>query len=172
MSKVSAGNTHSIGLLFERYHAELYNFFIKTTGDREASSDLTQTVFYRILRYRKSYKKDQRFRPWMYQIARNVRSDEYKSRQKEGELGSVDEYSVSLKDQRAEQTESSEERIEQLQLAMQYMSEEKKDLITYSILMNLPSEEVAEIFNITPNNARVRLHRALTELKEVYHKIS
>ena len=172
MKNVTSGNTGSLGLLFERYHRELYNFFAKTTGNSEASSDLTQTVFYRILKYKKSYKEGQRFRTWMYQIARNVRTDEFKEDMKSAMNEDISNHNHLIKDHAGEQKRTNEESIELLQLAMVHISEEKRDLITYGILMEMSSEELAEIFNITPNNARVRLHRALLELKGIYQKIN
>lgn len=172
MRNVTSGNTGSLGLLFERYNRELYNFFVKTTRNRALSSDLTQTVFYRILKYKKSYKEGQRFRTWMYQIARNVRTDEFKNNQKEALKEDISEHQHLIKDHMGEQKKNNEESLEQLQLAMTHINEEKRDLITYGILMEMSSEEVAEIFNITPNNARVRLHRAVIELKGIYQKIN
>src|SRR6202049_5331363 len=71
-----AGET--LGVLFERYHAPLYNFYTKLTGDRALSEDLVQEVFLRILRHRQTFRGGTPFRAWIYQIARNARIDHFR----------------------------------------------------------------------------------------------
>ncbi len=50
MLQVRDGAGETLGVLFERYHVPLYNFYTKLTGDRALSEDLVQEVFLRILR--------------------------------------------------------------------------------------------------------------------------
>ena len=49
------------------------------TFDREAAEDLTQNVFLRMIRYRSSYRENQKFQSWIFQVARNVFSDHYQA---------------------------------------------------------------------------------------------
>src|SRR3981081_2837266 len=48
MAQVRSGVGEMLGVLFERYHVPLFNFYLKLTGDRPASEDLVQEVFFRI----------------------------------------------------------------------------------------------------------------------------
>src|SRR5437868_11302933 len=86
MFLVRNGVVEMLGVLFDRYQSPLFNFYCKLTGDRSVSEDLVQDVFYRILKYRKSYQSGMSFRSWMYQIARNVRLDQAKRQKPEAEL--------------------------------------------------------------------------------------
>ena len=52
MLQVRDGAAETLGVLFDRYHSPLYNFYTKLTGDRALSEDLVQEVFLRILRHR------------------------------------------------------------------------------------------------------------------------
>ena len=63
MSQVRSGVGEMLGVLFERYHVPLFNFYLKLTGDRPVSEDLVQEVFFRILKYRHSYRPDTPFAP-------------------------------------------------------------------------------------------------------------
>ena len=45
MLEVRNGTGETLGVLFDRYHAPLYNFYSKLTGDRTLSEDLVQEVF-------------------------------------------------------------------------------------------------------------------------------
>ncbi len=78
MLQVRDGAGETLGVLFDRYHAPLYNFYTKLTGDRTLSEDLVQEVFLRILRHRKTFRTGTPFRAWIYQIARNARIDHFR----------------------------------------------------------------------------------------------
>ncbi|PYY04978.1 MAG: hypothetical protein DMG64_03810, partial [Acidobacteria bacterium] len=75
MLQVREGVGEMLGVLFDRYQSPLFNFYCRLTGDRTASEDLVQDVFFRILKYRQTYRPGTPFRAWMYQIARNARQD-------------------------------------------------------------------------------------------------
>ena len=58
MLAVRDGEIARLGDLFERHHGPLYGFFYRVTGERTLSEDLVQLVFYRILKYRHTYRDD------------------------------------------------------------------------------------------------------------------
>ena len=84
MFQVKDGDLARLGILFERHHKILYNFFLRLTGNREASEDLLQEVFLRMLKYRNTYKGSSEFTTWMFQIARNSRADYFRKKKFEG----------------------------------------------------------------------------------------
>ena len=86
MLEVRNGDARKLGTLFERHHVALFNFYLRMTGDREASEDLVQDVFYRMLRYRHTFRPGTQFRTWMYRIARNARLDYFRKRRREVEV--------------------------------------------------------------------------------------
>ena len=75
MLDVRDGKVERLAVLFERHHVQLFNFFLRLTGQRPASEDLVQEVFVRLLKYRQTYRGEDRFIPWMYRIAHNVHVD-------------------------------------------------------------------------------------------------
>src|SRR6185436_7706375 len=75
MLAVRAGNVASLGVLFDRHHRQLHDFFARMTGSRAAADDLVQDVFLRILKYRQNYRDDSLFKAWLFRIARNAQVD-------------------------------------------------------------------------------------------------
>ena len=65
MSQVSQGDIRQSGLLFERYQTKMYNFYLRNTRDIELSKDLTQQVFIKLIKYRKSYKNQNSYKIWL-----------------------------------------------------------------------------------------------------------
>src|SRR5882757_3418662 len=78
MLAVRAGEIRRLGDLFERYHKPLYGFFVRLTNQPSASEDLVQIVFYRILKYRHTYRDEGKFSAWIYHLARKVSADHFR----------------------------------------------------------------------------------------------
>ncbi len=171
MWKVCNGQVDQLGLLFERYHLKLYNFFLRTTADQELSQDLTQNVFERILKYKKTYKKGASFKSWFYRIARNVKIDHFrKQKMKTSSLEEVyADRNLGLSEKGGQKIEK-DERVRILYESLNQLPEDKREILVLSQLEELEYKEIARIFEITENTARVKVHRALKALKEVFHK--
>src|ERR1700743_2030969 len=103
MLLVKEGHLSELTALFDRYQVSLYNFFLRLTADRAASQDLTQNLFYRVIRYRQSFEPTQgSFRSWIYRMARNVHFDFCRQEQKApGRLGDPEELEEQLADRPA-----------------------------------------------------------------------
>jgi RNA polymerase sigma-70 factor, ECF subfamily len=80
MRAVRAGDLAKLGVLFDRYHAPLFDFLSRMTGNAAAAEDLVQDIFVRILKYRSTYRDDGRFETWLFRIARNARADYFRTR--------------------------------------------------------------------------------------------
>src|SRR5258708_35075895 len=76
MLAVRDGDVERIGVLFDRHHRMLFNFFLRLTANRGLSEDLVQEVFFRMLKYRHTFQAGTNFTAWMYQIARNAQIDQ------------------------------------------------------------------------------------------------
>jgi RNA polymerase sigma factor (sigma-70 family) len=164
MSQVRSGVGEMLGVLFERYELPLFNFFYKLTGNRSASEDLVQEVFLRILKYRHSYRSETGFRAWMYQIARNARVDLLRRRQ-HTEVSWEPEMSPGVvPDDSAQQQQESA----LLYTALQELPEEKREVLVLSRFQDLKYEQIAEIVGCEVSTVKVKVHRALHDLREIY----
>src|SRR5438128_5699321 len=86
MLLVRGGDVARLGVLFDRHHRALFDFFARMTGSRTAAEHLVQDVFFRILKYRETFRDDSRFKAWMFHIARNARADHFRKQQPESVL--------------------------------------------------------------------------------------
>src|SRR3972149_6494265 len=78
MILVRDGDVAKLGLLFERHHGKLFNFLVRITDRRDVGEDLVQDVFFRILKYRHTFRGDAPFTAWMYQLGRNAAADHFR----------------------------------------------------------------------------------------------
>jgi RNA polymerase sigma factor (sigma-70 family) len=171
MLKVKNGDLDKMGLLFERYHRVLYGFLFHNLNHRSASEDLVQTVFYRMLKYKHTFSGEGEFKTWMYHLARNVLNDEFK---KNNRLVYQENF-VELSDKNHSESgfESSFEQNEAneiLQKSLSKLSNEHREVLILSRFQDLSYKEIAEIMDTTEGNIKVKVHRAIKELKNIYLK--
>jgi RNA polymerase sigma-70 factor, ECF subfamily len=166
MSQVRSGVGEMLGVLFERYHVPLFNFYVKLTGDRPVSEDLVQEVFFRILKYRHSYRADTPFRAWMYQIARNARMDWLRKRRPEASW----EPEMSPAVAPVDTAQQSQEAL-LLHSALMRISEDKREVLVLSRFQDLKYEEIAQLLGCEVGTVKTRVHRALQELRQVFHEL-
>ena len=79
MLKVKSGESHTLGLLYERYKKRLFGFFYQMSKDASLSEDLVQNVFIRVMKYKHTYTEESNFLSWIFRIARNVYYDQFKA---------------------------------------------------------------------------------------------
>ena len=172
MLQVKSGQLDQLGLLFERHNRSLYGFFYRLTADINASEDLVQNVFLRIIKYRHTYHGDGKFTTWMYHMARNLFADYYKKQKRMGykeDVETADRYFRN--DVNAESTRIQQEEIDLLQQALNRLPLEKKEILILSKFQDMRYREIADLMNLTESAVKVRIFRALKELREVYEKL-
>jgi RNA polymerase sigma factor (sigma-70 family) len=166
MLEVRNGAGETLGVLFDRYHGPLYNFYAKLTGDRTLSEDLVQEVFLRILKYRQSYAPGTPFRAWIYQIARNARVDHYRKTPRHITFEPEMAPPVMPKD-----TAQKSEEAELLHRALMQMPEEKREILILSRFQELKYDEIARLLGCELGTVKTRIHRAIQELRQNFKQL-
>lgn len=170
MLMVKDGQLSELGQLFDRYHVRLYNFFLKLTFDTAVSEDLTQTLFYRIIKYRHSFKHgDGSFKSWIYQVARNVHIDhcrEHKRHYEHFKPQQENHENVAAHND----SNYSEIDFENLDKALEKLNPDEREIIVLSRYQGLKYEEISRIKNISVSAIKVQVHRAMKHLRTIYFK--
>ncbi|MGB0523859.1 MAG: RNA polymerase sigma factor [Flammeovirgaceae bacterium] len=173
MNQVKQGDLDKMGLLFERHNRPLFGFFYHLTRQGDVSEDLVQTVFYRMLKYRKNFRGEGKFTTWMYHIARNVATD---YRKKNRPIQYTDEFSdweERLSDGKTiEKNIQAQEDQQLLKLAMGKLSPEKREILILSKYQKLKHDEIGQILGCKPGTAKVRIFRALQDLKNIFLQLT
>jgi RNA polymerase sigma factor (sigma-70 family) len=166
MSQVRNGVGEMLGVLFERYQVPLFNFYLKLTGERAASEDLVQEVFFRILKYRQSYRLETPFRAWMYQIARNARVDYLRRRRPETAWEPEMSPAIAPVDTAQQSQENA-----LLHRALMRLPLEKREVLVLSRFQELKYEEIAQLLGCELGTVKTRVHRALQELRDIFQQL-
>jgi RNA polymerase sigma factor (sigma-70 family) len=166
MELIRQGDTAQLALLFERHHLGLFRYLVAMTRDRALSEDLVQEVFFRVLKYARSYDVAQPFSVWLLGMARNAYFDSRHKRR--GELSAVDLGEMRSSEPMAEEMFSKKQDVLFLRKALDNLPEEKRELLVLSRFQNLRYEEIARILGCEIGTVKVRVYRALKELREKF----
>lgn len=171
MLKVRDGDLDKMSLLFERYKKPLFGFFYHMNKDAALSEDLVQNVFLRILKYRYLFRGDGDFRTWMFHIARNVSHDHFR-KNKVAAKDSLETWQDRLgSDENRSAGIQREEEMHLLSMAMDRLSEDKREILVLSKFQDKKYKEIGEILGCTEGAVKVKVFRALQDLKEMYQKL-
>ena len=172
MLKVKNGDLDKMGLLFRRYHRPLFGFLFRMTNQREASEDMVQNVFYRMLRSRHTFTGDGEFKTWMYHLARNVLKDHSKKDKRNGY-----HYDIAGFAEKISSGESAAAGIEKkqewdiLKDALSTLSPENREVLILSRFQELKYHEIARVMDTTEAAVKIRAYRAISQLKTMFSKI-
>ena len=163
MQAVRDGDIGKLELLFDRHHRSLYHYFLHLTGNPSASEDLVQEVFFRILKYRQTYRSEASFRAWMFQIGRNAYLDQ-QGRQK-GEVALPEEpLEMSAAAAAPDRQVENKQETALLRRALATLPDDKREVIVMSRFLELKYDEIASILKCEVGTVKVRVYRALREL--------
>ncbi|CCG98176.1 RNA polymerase, sigma-24 subunit, ECF subfamily [Fibrella aestuarina BUZ 2] len=169
MLKVKAGDLARMGLLFERYHRELFGFLYHMSHNPDASDDMVQTVFYRMLKYRHTFTGDGSFRSWMYHLARNVLIDTTQQQKRSAQHHDLAAYADRIGGgPLADESLQREQEVALLQEALARLSPDHREVLVLSRYQELTYTEIARILDTTEGAVKVRVHRAMNALKTMY----
>jgi len=171
MLKVKEGDLDRLGLLFDRYKRPLYGFFYNMSRDGELAEDLVQNVFFRILKYRYLFKGEGDFKTWMFHIARNVSHDNFR-KDKIRHKDAIEDWEDHLRDDHDRVADiQKDEELHLLSMAMDRLPVEKRELILMSKYQERKYKEIGEIIGCTEGAVKVKVFRALQDLKAVYKQL-
>jgi RNA polymerase sigma factor (sigma-70 family) len=163
MSRVAAGELDCMRVLFERYQAWVYNFLLQMVQNRDVSEDLTQSTFYKVMKYRTSYNGG-RFAPWIFQIARNLGMDHFReARQQMAPLDSIPEIADTVEDG---------DQLAKLKRSLERLPEADREILIMSRFHGMKYAQMAEVLNSTEAAVKVKVHRALKKLRTVYFEFA
>ena len=151
--------------IYDQYVTKIYRFIYLKVSSQEVAEDLSSEVFMRTWEtYRSESTRIENIQAYLYQIARNIVADHYRTRKikivsVEETVEIIDEADT-LQDQALVSME-----MDRVQKALATIQDDYQNLIIWRYLDELSVPEIAQITGKTEENVRVGIHRALQALK-------
>ncbi len=169
--------------LVRRYERELFSYLRRYLGSRDMAEDAFQAAFLQVHLKCHQFEAGRRVKPWLYAIATNQAIDAQR-RNRRHQMVSLDytrgseegDDERNLADLMASREPSPaarvsrEEREQQVQRALNELSDQMRSVIHLVYYQGLKYREAAEVLAIPVGTVKSRLHAAIAKLAEVWNR--
>ncbi len=159
MGRAQEGDEEAYRALLADVAALLRRYFSKHIREVQDLEDVVQETLLSIHRGRHTYDPSRPFEPWLFAIARNVKSDHLRR------LISRQSWEILVEEQ-PEQVAQPDTPIDALGDALESLPESQRNAFRHLKIDGRSVEEAAAIEGTTPGNLRVRAHRAYKSIRE------
>jgi len=160
------GDTAAAGELYEQCHQDIYWYLFYRVGDPQTAEDLTAEVFLRMLRGLPNYQPQGKpVEAWLFQIARNLAIDQYRSDRRE--------VSIELEENQPVESEEIHKTVEKsltgenLRRALDKLNADQRDVIILRFVLGMPIAEAARAINRSQNAVKALQRRGLLALRDL-----
>jgi RNA polymerase sigma-70 factor (ECF subfamily) len=160
------GNRDRFALLVDRYKDMACNIAFRLVGDRDAAGDMAQESFIAAYSALADFRQGSKFSSWLYRIVVNKCKDHLRARR---ETVPVDELCdvIAGREQTPEQALSSRQTCDAVQLALNALPLEYREVIVLKHIEELEYQEISAILGSSVNALKVRAHRGREMLKQL-----
>jgi len=159
------GEASAFGLLYDHYQPKIYRFVLIKVGQREDAEDLTHQVFINAWQNVYNYRSlGFPFSSWLYQIARNLVIDHYRTRKADLPIHAIDPDSFATVASAHFSVEHAMD-MERVTRAIQRLKAEYQDVILMRFVEELSLKETARALEKSEGAVKLLQHRAVKELK-------
>lgn len=165
--RLQAGDVPALGVLFDRHCDGVFRMCVRLLGDTDAAADAVQEAFLRVLRYRRSWRERGSWRAWLHTVARNACIDRLSARRSEEDA--LSRFSSEIQQvSRSESGGLPDERVERLEAAIAVLPRTRREALVLRRFHGFTYREIGIICDISESAARVRVHRALQDLRRFF----
>lgn len=168
VQKACGGDETAFGQIYDLYFEKVYRFVYFRVNHREAAEDLVSETFIRVWDKLPNIEGPRSFNGWVYQIARNLVIDYYRSRKVTVDLDNLENI-LQYEDNVVDRTNLGFEMQTFLE-ALKKLSADQQQVIKLKFLDELENDEIAKILDKSEGAIRVIQHRGMTELKKLLNQ--
>jgi len=167
MLSYGAGDAAAFELLYSRHRGPLFRFMLHQVRDHATAEELYQDVWQRVITARQRYSVEAKFSTWLFQIAHNRLTDHWRALQHRPPApADAEERTAREQDPTTPERQLSafEER-RRLQLALEELPEEQREVVLLRLEKELTLEQIGEITGVGRETVKSRLRYALDKLR-------
>jgi RNA polymerase sigma-70 factor (ECF subfamily) len=159
-------------VLYRKYFPMINNFVYRRIYDEDLKNEIVANIFFKVMKKLKTFKvlKNKRtsFSAWLYRIAINEINQHYREEKRITKIYEAQKedfiYNMQEKEPLLDVT------FEDVKEKMKYLKPKERNIIALRFFEKLSYEQIAQILQINEGAAKVRVHRALKKLKNLFEK--
>jgi len=168
LEKLREGDSAAFDTIYGRYHARLYGFLFRLSGDREAAADLFQETWEKLATHASRLRDGSDVAAWIFTVARNASRNHRRVRSLDlvrlvrTESDVLDTIASTARG--PEELTHDRDAVVRLERALASLSATSREALLLVALEGLDQERAAEIVGVSHAAFRQRLSRARDEL--------
>ncbi|MDA3840084.1 MAG: RNA polymerase sigma factor [Patescibacteria group bacterium] len=172
LSRLKNDNKEAFVEAYDLYVDQIYRFVFFKVGNKEEAEDITSAVFLKTWNYIQETEKlvEKTLKALLYKIARTTIIDHYRKKSSQANL-SIDDvengFDAIDESQNVEENFQIQNDIELVQLKLQELKDEYREIILMRYINEMSIDEIAELLGKSKGNVRVLTHRALKALSDI-----
>ncbi|MEC8724361.1 MAG: sigma-70 family RNA polymerase sigma factor [Bacteroidota bacterium] len=176
VSNYISGEEIALSVLINRHQARLYGFIFSKIQDRDATEDVFQDTFIKVIRTLKrgNYNEQGKFLPWVIRIAHNLVIDYFRKHNRMPKFknnGDFDIFSVLSDESPNAESKIVENQIaDQVRILLEELPEDQKAVIKMRIYQDMSFKEISENTGVSINTALGRMRYGLINLRKMIDK--
>ena len=176
VSNYILGEEIALSVLINRHQARLYGFIFSKIQDRDATEDVFQDTFIKVIRTLKrgNYNEQGKFLPWVMRIAHNLVIDYFRKNNRMPKFknkGDFDIFSVLSDESPNAENKIVENQIaDHLRILLEELPEDQKMVIKMRIYQDMSFKEISENTGVSINTALGRMRYGLINLRKMINK--
>jgi len=163
LRKAQRGDERAFAVIVRSYELPVFNYVLRTVGDRALAEDLTQDIFFRVYQGLPRFSLRCRFTTWLFQIAKNRMLDELRARERRplAPITLDDAPPIDVVDAPLERVET----IDALWVAVAALNPDLKMALLLRDVVGLSYTEIADSLEITLATVKWRIYKAREEVQ-------
>ena len=149
-------------MIVRAYELPVFNYVLRTVGNRALAEDLTQDIFLRVFQGLPAFSLRCRFTTWLFQIAKNRVLDELRARERRPRAITIDDAPpIDVVDAPIERVEA----IDAVWRAVAQLNPDLKMALLLRDVVGLSYIEIADSLEITLATVKWRIYKARDEVQ-------
>ncbi len=165
---VKKGDFEAFSELVELYNRKIFSFAYYHLRNRADAEDITQEVFWRVFTYIKKFDEKRKFFSWLYTIEMNLIMTFLRKKKKYSKVGIDEEFVQNIAFDKKDHIRTEEKVV--LFEAIEQLNEPDKSLVFLKYNEDWSIKEIAETFQLSEENVKIRLFRAKEKLSGLLGK--
>ena len=167
------GDESALSKLIKKHKSRIYNFIFSKVLNRDIAEDIFQDTFIKVIKTLKKgfYNEEGKFLPWIMRIAHNLVIDHFRRNNRIPKFENNNEYDIfqNLSDSslNAEKTIIKSQVSNDLQLLVEELPDDQKDVIIMRLYRDMSFKEIAENTGVSINTALGRMRYAIINLRKM-----
>lgn len=163
-------NPAKFRVLYNRYYESIFRFIYNRTVDETLAADLTSETFLKAMNKLDKYVfKGVPFSAWLFRIASNEIAQHFRKNKKTRVVALEERTTHDLADE-YDDNEDLDINLKLLKNVIQDLKPSEVELLELRFFEKRPFKEIANILDITENNAKVKVYRLLQKMKKRFVK--